>query len=228
MGLLDKLIGRKEEETESFKPASVDVTGQYDIKVRDRPDARVIKDFPELQTAIAEYQSPDNVEKREIFAFEEAMKNTPDYYLPYYWVATYHYDKGNFDEARKVLLDGIAKSSVKSVLCRRLGEFYYAKEMVDDAIYWFFTTIMADASDIDYHSYLFLGYMFEAYGMKKASQWARRRAHGIAYKLLFEHVEYSHKKKDWIMSAARRTENERTARKLNDLYLYAKPRLKNL
>lgn len=228
MGLLDKLMGKKEEETDTFEPASVDVTGQYDIKVRDMADTRTINDFSELQKAIMEYQSPENVEKREIFIFDEAMKSTPDLYLPYYWVATYHFDKGNFDEARKVLADGIAKSKIKSVLCRRLGEFYYSRGMMDDAIYWFFTTIMSDASNIDYHAYLYLGYMYDTYGMKKASQWMRRRAHGIAYKLLFEHIEYSDAKRKWIMSVARTNKNERIVRKLNDLYAYARGHLGQL
>ena len=224
---MDKLMGKKEE-PDTFEPVSVDVTGQYDIKVRDMADMRTINDFPELQKAIMEYQDPENVEKREVFSFGETMKGTPDFYLPYYWVATYHFDKGNFDEARKVLTDGIAKSKVKSVLCRRLGEFYYARGMVEDAVYWFFTTIMADTGNVDYHAYLYLGYICDTYDMKKASQWMRRRAHGIAYKLLFEHIEYSDSKRKWIMGVSRKNQNERIAHKLKDLYVYARGHLEKL
>ena len=228
MGFLDILTGRKAEETEEAIPAPVDVTGQYDNRVRDQEDPRAIKDFPALQKAIAEYQAGDNIEKREIFEFQEALKNAPDYYLPYYWVATYHYDKGNFEEARTVLQEGIAKCLIKSVLCRRLGEFYFARGLLDDAIYWFFTTIMADTGNIDFHAYLYLGYMAEAYGLKSASNWFRRRAHGIAYKLIYEHAEYSHRKKDWIVTNTRRFENDRNARQLQNLYAYARGHFKNL
>lgn len=227
MGLLDKLMGKKEEE-EGFKPASVDVTGLFDANIKDQPDKRTISEYPELKKAIMEYQSPENVEKREIFTFDEMVKRVPDYYLPYYWAATYHFDKGNFEEARKILEEGISKSAVKSVLCRRLGEFYYSKGKVEEALYWLFTTVMADTSSIDYHSYLYLAYIYEVYGLKSAERWMLRRSRGIAYKLLFQHAEYSQKKKEKIMHTAAMNKSERIGKKLNDFYVYARSHLKEL
>jgi hypothetical protein len=225
MGLLDKLIG-KGERSEDEGP--VDVAGLFDGDIRDVKDSRTVNESPALSKAIMDYQSPNNVEKREIFTFDGEIRRAPDFYLPYYWAATYHYEKGNFDEAKKILLDGIKNSKIKSVLCRRLGEFYLQGGDVENALYWFFTTVMADTGSIDYHSYLYLAYISEVYGLKNIASWARRRARGISYKLLFEAVEYSSKKKEKIKAAAEKNKNERIAGMLKDFYRYAKPGLKEL
>jgi hypothetical protein len=64
--------------------------------------------------------------------------------------------------------------------------------------------------------------------MKKASDWALRRARGISYKLLFQSAEYSTKKKEKIQEIALKNKNERLAKKLSDFYQYAKPVLKEI
>jgi hypothetical protein len=225
MGLLDKLIG-KEERSEGEGP--VDVSGLFDRIISDTKDSRTVNESPTLSKAIMDYQSPNNVEKREIFTFDNEIHRAPDFYLPYYWAATYHFDKGNFDEAKKILLEGIKNSKVKSVLCRRLGEFYLLSGDAENALYWFFTTIMADTGSIDYHAYLYLAYISEVYGLKNITSWALRRARGISYKILFQAAEYSPKKKEKIKAIAEKTRSERIAKKLADFYRYARSRLKEL
>lgn len=225
MGLLDKLMG-KGEESESEGP--VDVTGLFDQNIKDTKDARTINESPALSKAIMDYQSPNNVEKREIFTFDSEIRRALDFYLPYYWAATYHFDKGNLEEAKKILLEGIKNCKVKSVLCRRLGEFYFLSGDVERALYWFFNTIMADTGSIDYHSYLYLAYIFEVYEMKKAATWALRRARGISYKLLFEVAEYSPKKKEKVKDIAEKNKSERIVKKLEGFFLHAMPKLKEL
>ena len=220
MGLLETLTGRRE--------SPVDITGLFDQNIKDMADTRAAGESPALNKAIMEYQSPDNVEKSEIFTFDSEIRRAPDFYLPYYWAATYNFDKGNFEEAKKILLEGIKNCRIKSVLCRRLGEFYFLKGDVEDALYWVFTTIMADTSSIDYHSYLYLAYIFEVYGMKKAAGWALRRSRGISYKILMEAAEYSPKKKERINSIAQAHKSESIAKKLDSFYRYAKPTLKQL
>jgi hypothetical protein len=227
MGLIDKLMG-KEEQGEGEGEGPVETAGLFDDGIKDTGDTRGINESPELSKAIMDYQSPNNVEKREIFTFDGEIRRAPDFYLPYYWAATYHFDKGNFEEAKKILLDGIKNSKVKSVLCRRLAEFYLQGGDVDNALYWFFTTIMADTGSIDYHSYLYLAYISEAYGLKKISSWALRRARGISYKLLFQATEYSPKKKESIKAMAEKGKSEPIAKKLTDFYWYAGPRIKEL
>ncbi|MDI6896851.1 hypothetical protein [Methanocella conradii] len=222
MGLLDKLMGKGEESP------GVDVSGMFDGSLKDVKDPRNVNDSPALSKAIMDYQSPNNVDKLEVFTFESEMRRMPDFYLPYYWAATYHFDKGNFEEAKKILLDGIKNCKVKSVLCRRLGEFYFLGGDVENGLYWFFTTMMADTGNIDYHSHLYLAYVFEAYGMKKAAAWAMRRARGISYKLLMQAAEYSAKKKERIVGIAMKNKSEQIARKLEGFYTYAKPALKDL
>lgn len=224
MGLLDKLMGKEEGEGEG----PTDVSGLFDANVKDEKDTRTVNESPELSKAIMEYQSPNNVEKREGFVFDSEMRRTPDFYLPYYWAATYNFDKGNFEEAKKTLLDGIKYTKVKSVLCRRLGEFYLLSGDVDNALYWFFTAAMADTGHIDYHVYLYIAYIAEAYGLKKITAWALRRARGISYKIMFESAEYSARKKENIKGIASKNMNERTVKKLVDFYRYAKPRLGEL
>ena len=222
MGLLDRLIGR-EERSEGEGPA--DVSGLLDPGVKDTRDTRTVNESPALSKAIMDYQSPNNVEKREGFTFDAEIRRAPDFYLPYYWAATYNFDKGNFEEAKKILLEGIKNSKVKSVLARRLGEFYLLGGDVDNALYWFFTTIMADTGSIDYHSYLYLAYISEVYGLKKITSWALRRARGISYKILLEAAEYSPKKKEKIKGIVEKNKSERIEKKLMDFYRYAKPRL---
>ncbi len=223
MGLLDKLIGKGEE-----SGGPVDVAGLFDDGVKDEKDPRNVSDSPALSKAVMDYQSPNNVEKREIFTFDSEIRRAPDFYLPYYWAATYHNDKGNFEEAKKILLEGIKCCKIKSVLCRRLGEFYLDAGDVEKALYWFFTTIIADSGSIDYHSYLYLAYVSEVYGLKNIATWARRRSRGISYKLLFEAAEYSTKKKEKIKGTAEKCRSELIKKKLVDFYRYAKPLLKEL
>jgi hypothetical protein len=223
MGLLDKLMG-KEDEAAEIK----DVTGLFDPNIKDVKDTRTINESPALNKAIMEYQSPNNVDKREIFTFDSEIRNAPDFYLPYYWAATYHFEKGNFEEAKKILLEGIKNSSIKSVLCRRLGEYYFLSGDVEGALYWLFTTITADTGNIDYHTYLYLAYIYEAYGMKKAAGWMLRRARGISYKLLMQAAEYSAKKKEKILDIAQNKKSENVARKLESFYAYARRNVKAL
>jgi len=231
LGILDKLTGKEpktgtEPVTETF--GSVDITGLFDPNVRDEKDFRNINASPLLQEAIADYQDPGNVEKRESFIFDSEMKMMSDFYLPYYWAATYNFDKDNTEEAKKILLEGIKNCKVKSVLCRRLGEFYFLKGDVKDALYWFFTAVMADTGYTDYHSYSYLAYIYEAYGMIKESEWSLRRARGIIYKLLMQPAEYSEDKKNKIIDIAEKNKSDEMARKLEDFYQYSRPRLKNL
>ncbi len=225
MGLLDKLMGRKER---TGGEGPVDVTGLFDEGIKDEKDTRTVNESPALSKAIMEYQSPNNVEKREGFTFDAETRRAPDFYLPYYWAATYNFDKGNFEEAKKVLLEGIKNSKIKSVLCRRLGEYYLLSGDVDDALYWFFTGAFADTGHIDYHVYLYIAYIAEAYGLKKMASWALRRARGISYKVLFEAAEYSPRKKEKIKGIAEKNKSERIEKKLADFYRYAKPRLGEL
>lgn len=223
MGLLDGLMGRK---GESESQAAGDVAGLFDLNIKDEKDVRTINESPVLAKAIMEYQSPNNVDKPESFVFDGEMRSRPDFYLPYYWAATYHFDRGNFEEAKKILLDGIRNCKVKSVLCRRLGEFHVLRGDVENGLYWLFTTVMADTGGIDYHAYLYLAYIAEAYGLKKIASWARRRARGISYKLLLEAAEYSHKKKENIRDIAEKSRSGQIAGKLEGFYRYARPRLK--
>jgi len=222
VGLLEKLMGRPE------GSGPVDITGLFDQTIKDTADSRTIGESPALNAAITEYQSLDNVDKNEIFTFDSEIRRAPDFYLPYYWAATYHFDKGNFQEAKKILLEGIKNCHIKSVLCRRLGEFTLLSGDVEGALYWLFTTTMADTGNIDYHSYLYLAYVFEAYGMKQAEGWALRRARGVSYKILNEAAEYSAKKKEKIRGIAQASKSEAIAKKLDSFYRYAKPVLKEL
>ena len=231
MGLLDKLARKapekgKEPETETF--SQMDITGLFDPNIKDEKDYRNINASPLLQEAITDYQNQGNVEKREIFIFDSERKTMPDFYLPYYWAATYHFDKGNVDEAKKILLEGIGNCKVKSVLCRRLGEYDFLAGNADEALYWFFTAAMADTGNIDYHTYSYLAYIYEANGMEKAANWSLRRARGIIYKLLMQPAEYSEEKKKKIIDIAEKNKSDRSAKKLEDFYNYACPRLKNL
>lgn len=216
------LMGKRKES------GPADIAGLFDQSIKDVEDPRTIGESPALNKAIMEYQSPENVDKGQIFTFDSEIKRAPDFYLPYYWAATYHFDKGNFDEAKKILLEGIKSCRIKSVLCRRLGEFCLQNGDVDGGLYWFFTTVMADTSSIDYHAYLYLAYIFEVYGMKKAESWSLRRARGISYKILMQAAEYSAKKKEKIKGFAGAHKSEAVAKKLDDFYRYAKPTLKAL
>jgi hypothetical protein len=215
-------------EEDSKGQGAVDVSGLFDKSVADVKDPRTINESPALSNAIKEYQSPENVEKGEIFTFDSEMRRTPDFYLPYYWAATYNFDKGNFEEAKKILLEGIKNCNIKSVLCRRLGEYYLLRGDVDHALYWFFTTIMADTANIDYHAYLYLAYIAEVYGQKKITSWALRRSRGISYKILMEAAEYSAKKKEKIKDIAQKNKSDLIAGKLESFYRYAKPTLKEI
>lgn len=228
MGLLDRFMKKKEEDEDTTGLPDVDISGLYDAGVKDVEDSRPITEFPGFEKAVMDYQSPENVEKREIFIFEETMKKNPDYFLPYYWAATYHFNKNNFDEAKRVLLEGVRQSKMKSVLCRRLGEMYLEKGKVEDALYWLITAIMAGRTDTDFHSYFYLGYAFDGHGMKKASDWAVRRGRGIAYTMFYEACEYSKDKKEHIIDLVIQNKTLKSKKMMEDFYAYARKNIKKL
>ncbi|MCD1294141.1 hypothetical protein CUJ83_03925 [Methanocella sp. CWC-04] len=220
MGLLERIFGEKEGDV-----VSTDISGLYEQRIQDMEEKRTLSDNKKLQKAIMDYQDPENTEKREIFVFEEEINNNPDYYLPYYWSATHKFNKGNFEQAKEILIKGIEKCKLKSVLCRRLAEFYFMKGHLENALYWFFTALMASSSDTDFHSYFYLGYIFEAHGMKDASQLARRKGRGIAYRLFYDTAEYSKSKAEKIKTHAVSIKNEKTLKMLKDFYRYEKKNL---
>jgi hypothetical protein len=218
MGLLDIITGRKEQ-----APA-IDLALVYDTSVKDLPEPRFPGFDEALTKAIQDYTSLDNVRKNEIFQFEAARLREPDFYLPYYWIATYHMNHKNYQSAIDVLHEGIEKSRTKSILCRRLGECYFWAGNLEKAVYWFCTAIMA-GDQTDYHVYLFLGYMYAAYGMKNASYWAIRRARGISYQLTYMALEYLKKDSDRIKEIAMQNETDRVHRMLAAFYPFAKKKL---
>lgn len=221
VGILDFLKGRPE-------AGAGEAAGLFDQGIRDATDPRTIGESPDLNQAIQAYQGPENVEKAEAFVFDGEIRRAPDFYLPYYWAATARFDRGNVEEAKKILHEGIARCRIKSVLCRRLGEFLFLSGDVEGALYWLFTTTFADTGSIDYHAYLYLAYLFEAYGMPKAGAWALRRARGISYKLLLQAAEYSARKKERILEIARAHRSDAVAKMLADYYRYAEPTIRPL
>lgn len=218
MGLLEMITGRKRDE-----PA-IDMNEVYDVSIKDLPETRFPGFDQALTKAIQDYTTPEAVHRNEIFQFEAARLREPDFYLPYYWVATYHMDHKNYRSAIDVLQEGIAKARTKSVLCRRLGECYLWSGDVEKAVRWFCTAIMA-GDQTDYHAYLFLGYMFAAYGMKNASYWAIRRARGISYQLTYMALEYIKPTSDRIKEITVQHRTEKAERMLAAFYPFAKKKL---
>lgn len=218
MGLLEFFKGEKPE-----APA-LDLREVYDAAVKDMPDPRPPAHDRALAKAIQEYLAEDNTRKFEIFQFEEARRREPDFYLAYYWIATYHMYKKNYPAAIDTLNEGIAKSRIKSPLCRRLAECYFWSGDLRKAIYWLCTGIMA-GDQTDYNAYLYLGYICEAHGLKKASEWARRRGRGISYQLTYTAIEYRKSDIDRITTVVDRYKNEQTRRMLEAFYPFAKKKL---
>lgn len=221
MGLLDLLRGRKDD----LQP--IDISEVYDASVKDRHEPRLPNFSPQLVEAIQRYLDRENVRKAEIFVFEQERHRLPDYYVPYYWSATYNMDRKNYDAAKEILKEGIDKCLVKSVLCRRLGECCFWSGDVEQAVYWFCTSIMA-GDQVDHNAYLFLGYMYDAYGMKKASWWARRRARGISYSMISVAVEYTKPLMERIKSITKEKQSDKIRKMLATFYTHAKPVLGNL
>jgi hypothetical protein len=218
MGLLDIITGHKE------KAPAIDLSEVYDASVKDLPEPRFPGFDEALTKAIQDYTTPENVRKNEIFQFEAARLREPDFYLPYYWVATYNMDHKNYQPAIDVLHEGIEKARTKSILCRRLGECYFWARDMEKAAYWFCTAIMA-GDQTDYHAYLFLGYMYQAYGMKEASYWARRRGRGISYQMTYLAVEYIKSQIDRIRELAEKGRTEHVTKMLAAFYPFAKKKL---
>ncbi|OPY25686.1 MAG: hypothetical protein A4E28_03013 [Methanocella sp. PtaU1.Bin125] len=218
MGLLELFRGEKPQ-----APA-IDLREVYDASIKDLPDPRPPAHDQALVKAIKDYLAEDNKWKNEIFRFEEARRREPDFYLSYYWIATHHMDKKNYPQAIDVLKEGIAKCLKKSPLCRRLAECYFWSGDVEKAIYWFCTAVMA-GDQTDYNVYLYLGYIFQAYGLKKASYWARRRGRGISYQMTYVAMEYLKRDIERITEMVDRHRNERSRRMLEAFYPFAKKKL---
>ena len=219
MGLLD--TKRKRE-----VPA-IEMSEVYDASVNDLPEPRSPGFDRALTKAIQDYTTPENVRKMEIFRFEEARRREPDFYLPYYWIATCHMEHRNYPMAVDVLREGIRQARTKSILCRRLGECYFGLKDMEQAAFWFCTAVMA-GDQTDFHVYLYLGYMYDAYGMKEASYWARRRARGISYQLTYMALEYLKRDMDRIEEVALEHQTDRVRRMLAAFYPFAKKKLGHL
>jgi tetratricopeptide (TPR) repeat protein len=162
MGLLDTITRRE------AKGPAIDLKEVYDASIKDLPEPRFPGWDEALTQAVNDYTIPENVRKTEIFQFEAARLREPDFYLPYYWIATYNMERKNYRSAIDVLHEGIRQARTKSVLCRRLGECYLWVGDVEKAVYWLCTAIMA-GDQTDFHAYLYLGYIYDAYGMKEAA-----------------------------------------------------------
>jgi TPR repeat protein len=221
MGLLDTITGHK------AKAPAIDMSEVYDASIKDLPEPRFPAFDEALAKAIQDYTAPENVRKGEIFQFEAAKLREPDFYLPYYWIATYHMSHKNYQPAIDVLREGIRQARTKSVLCRRLGECYFRARDMEKAVYWFCTAVMA-GDQTDYHVYLYLGYMYDAYGMNEAPYWARRRARGISYQLTYMALEYLKGDMDRIKEVALQYRTERAERMLAAFYPFAKKKLGHL
>jgi tetratricopeptide (TPR) repeat protein len=221
MGLLDTITRRE------AKAPAIDLKDVYDASIKDQPEPRFPGFDEALTQAINRYTSLENVRKTEIFQFEAARLREPDFYLPYYWVASYHMDHKNYQTAIEVLHEGIRQARTKSVLCRRLGECYFRIGDIEKAIYWLCTAIMA-GDQTDFHAYLYLGYIYAAYGMKNASYWAIRRARGISYQMTYMALEYIERDSDQIKEIAVRHRTERAQRMLSAFYPFAKKKLGHL
>jgi hypothetical protein len=221
MGLLDTITRR------DARAPAIDLTEAYDASIKDLPEPRVPDFDKALTKAINDYTAPENVRKTEIFQFEEAKRREPDFYLPYYWIATYHLERKNHPAALDVLHEGIDRARTKSILCRRLGECYFRTRDMEKAAYWLCTAVMA-GDQTDYHTYLYLGYMYDAYGMKEASYWARRRARGISYQMTYMALEYLKQDIDRIKEVALQHRTDRAQRMLAAFYPFAKKKLGHL
>jgi tetratricopeptide (TPR) repeat protein len=221
MGLLDMITKHKPE-----VPA-IDLSEVYDASIKDLPEPRPPGFDKVLAKAVRDYTASDNVRRTEIFQFEEAKKREPDFFLPYYWIATHHMKYKNYAAVIETLQEGIRQARTKSVLCRRLGECYFSAGDMEKAVYWFCTAVMA-GDQTDFHVYLYLGYIYEAYGMKNASYWARRRARGISYQMTYMALEYVQQDMERIIEVARQHRTERVQRMLAALYPFAKKKLGHL
>jgi hypothetical protein len=221
MGLLETITGRE------AKVPAMDLKEVYDASVRDQPEPRVPGFDKALTKAIQDYTAPENVRKMEIFQFGEAKRREPDFYLPYYWIASHNMERKNYRPAIDVLHEGIREARTKSVLCRRLGECYLWAGDVEKAVYWLCTAIMA-GDQTDFHAYLYLGYIYDAYGMKEASCWARRRARGISYQLTYMALEYLKQDMDRIKEKALQHKTDRAQQMLAAFYPFAKKKLGRL
>jgi hypothetical protein len=208
--------------------APCDIKDLYDPGIRDMDEGRPLFCSQELGDAILEYQDPEIVDKKQAFIFEREMIRSPDYYLPCYWVATFQMDNGNFEAAKKTLKDGIARCRMKSVLCRRLAEIYLRTHHLEESLRWFFTSIMADDKKTEFNSFLYLGYIFRAHGMKDASVWARRRARGMSYTLLYTAMDFTPSSIERIERITTSEKSPVTEDMLKRFYSYALKNMKDL
>ena len=219
MGIFD-LLYRKE------KPLPLDPGEVFDCSIKDEPEPRLLSGNMRLANTILDFQD-QGARPAEMFVFEDERRLQPDYHVPYYWCASYYMKMRNYAEAKSVLREGITKCRSKSQLCRRLAECYFCTEDLEESIYWFCTAIMA-GDQTDFNPYLFIGYMCDAYGMKDAAWWARRRARGISYTMSFAVLEYVHSDRERIMELALKKKSDKAAKMLETFYLYASKKLGNL
>jgi tetratricopeptide (TPR) repeat protein len=205
----------------------LDLSLVYDASIKDLPGDRY--DVPdEALNKVGEAAiAPGNTELREIFVFEAARQQEPDYFLPYVWIANIQIEKRNYAYAMDVLREGIVKSKGKCMLCRQLGECYFRTGDLEKAIYWFCTAIMS-FDPMDFNAYLFLWYISEAHGLRKASRWFRRRAYAVSRRVMGEIREYNDDYRNDIIVATRKMKTDHTMQMLDTFYWHAKETLGHL
>lgn len=114
---------------------------------------------------------------------DELRKKYPDFYFPYYWLASIYRRQVRYDAARTALLEGLRLSQDKNNLCNALGQTEYEAGNLPGAVMWWIRCVLTQVHDKtangkEYHAAQDLSYVAAELGLLEARahllQWADR------------------------------------------------------
>lgn len=134
---------------------------------REEEEARTWQSDPRFRTVLDPLNGGDYDSATKAAA--KLVSTFPDFHLVYMWQGSAQRQLGAFDRAREVLLQGLAKSKRKSILCEQMGRVEWNAGDLKQAVYWWAQAIHGqetpEGSSNDESAYLHLYYVADGMGL---------------------------------------------------------------
>ena len=141
-------------------------------------ETRRHNDLPNARETAFEIQ--DNQFDKADDQIESWIKDSPDFWYPYFWKAELCYRRDGYARAKDVVEQGLRCARTKYELCAKMAQIEWAEDRIDQAVVWWSKSIasyieMERKSWIDPkhpgddHSFLYLAYVAQALNLDPLS-----------------------------------------------------------
>ena len=170
MNFLRKLFGKGFVRSSSIRSpaitgdAYIDACFQFDFQ--EHHDTRNWREIPEAQ-ALVKFAREKNTEAA-LRQCQIVRDNYPDFYWPYYWLATLYGGQGRLEDARQALTEGLGYAKSKYNLCGKMGEIEWEVGNLAEAVKWWLKSVIIqiNTDNLDtFTPFLRLSYIAQGFGL---------------------------------------------------------------